>query len=463
MTASIWRVFLFLGMLLTAGMLSISCILSFISWLYVMRACGVRSAMLFAPTPVFPRKGLGLQVLKMFSPLMALVPDSTRIVIVIDALDECNKNDNSREGGELIPLLMRTLRAASQRASLLITSRVEDSIRTMFDEITNGNPEQRVLRLHDIDESVVRGDLDRYFRYHLRRMALRDRTLCADEWPGDTVFEELLTRAGVLFVYAATVVRFLENRDFSPSMLLRRVLDRNSPSAPAAYRLLDLLYAHVLATAASVDGDIGPLEKDLVVRVRCLIGTIVCLQQPLNSKDIVALMNLDQYETQRTLAQLSAVLIFEDNEPVRIFHPSFPDFLVDPLRCLDERFRLHLPEQHLEMAFRCLAIMNKRLRYDMCGTGRPWLHNDEVVHLVDALEDLGSLRYACMYWGAHLCLAGAPGSRLVNELVSFSEQHLLHWFEFLSLINKVSCIDDYLPGVLGWCEASAQHRSLCMR
>jgi hypothetical protein len=410
--------------------------------------------------PSLLRKGLSLQVPKLFAPLLLHVSDSLRVVIVIDALDECDKDDDGREAGELIPLLMRSLRAAPQRAHLLITSRDELSIRTMLTEVTGSAPEQTTLRLHDIDKSVVQGDLRLYFRHHLRRIALRDSDLRADEWPGDSAFEKLLERTGVLFVYAATVMRFLDNSKFDPSEQLDRVLNGDSRSTAEAYRMLDSLYIQVLATAASPEGSLETLKEDLVGRVRRLIGTVVCLQQTLSAKDIVALMGLNKYETRQTLAQLSAVLICEHNEPVRIFHPSFPDFLADSSRCVDGRFRLEASERHTEIAFRCLILMNKRLRYDICGSGRPWLQNDEVVHLVDALEDLGSLRYACMYWAAHLRLAGAQDSRLAGELVSFCEEHLLHWIELLSLIGKLSCVDDYLPGALEWCQAST--RRFCM-
>jgi hypothetical protein len=75
---------------------------------------------------------------------------------------------------------------------------------------------------------------------------------------------------------------------------------------------------------------------------------------------------------------------------------------------------------------------------------------------VDALEDLESLRYACMYWAAHLRLAGAQDSRLASELVLFCEEHLLHWIELLSLFGKLSCVDDYLPGALEWCQAGTR-------
>jgi hypothetical protein len=402
------------------------------------------------------KKGLSVQIPKLFLPLLLLIPDSARLVIVIDALDECDKDIDGREAGELIPLLMHCLRAAPKHARLLITSRDEVSIRDMFNDITGGASEQKELRLHDMDNKIVQGDIEIYFRHHLRRIA-RWANLPAGKWPDESEFEKLLTCADVLFVYAATIVRFLDDEGYEPSVRLRLVLDSDSTSAPETYEMLDLLYAHVLATTATSQGGRGRQQDDLAVRVGCLLGTIVCLQQQLPSNDIVSLMGLPDNLTHRTLGRLGAVLICEEGKPVRIFHPSFPDFLANPSRCVDGRFRLQASERHTEIAFRCLVLMNKRLRYDICGSGKPWLQNDEVVHLVDTLEDLGSLRYACMYWAAHLRLASAQDSRLVGELMLFCEEHLLHWIELLSLVGKLSRVDDHLPGALEWCQAST-HR-----
>jgi hypothetical protein len=401
------------------------------------------------------KKGLSLQMPKLFLPLLLLIPDSARLVIVIDALDECDKDIDGREAGELIPLLMHSLRAAPNHARLLITSRDEVSIRNMLNDITGGASEQKELRLHDMDNKIVQGDIEIYFRHHLRRIA-RWANLPAGKWPGDSEFRKLLTRAGVLFVYAATIVRFLDDEGYEPNVRLRLVLDGDSTSAPETYQMLDLLYAHVLITAATSQGGRGRQQNDLAERVRCLLGTIVCLQQQLLSNDIVSLMDLPDNLTHRILGRLGAVLICEDRKPVRVFHSSFPDLLANPSRCVNECFRLEASERHAEIAFRCLVFMNKRLRYDICGSGRPWLRNDEVVHLVDALEDLGTLRYACMYWPVHLRLVSAQDSRLAGELVLFCEEHLLHWIELLSLIGKLSCVEDYLPGVLEWCQASTR-------
>jgi hypothetical protein len=214
--------------------------------------------------PSLLRKGLSLQVPQLFAPLLLHGSDSLRIVIVIDALDECDKDDYGREAGELIPLLMRTLRVAPQRGHMLITSRDELSIRAMLIEATGSDSKQTTLRLHDIDKSVVQGDLRLYFRHHLRRIALRDSDLRADDWPGHAAFEKLLDKTGVLFVYAATVVRFLDNSAFDPSVQLDRVLNGDSRSAAKAYRMLDSVYNQVMVAAAKSKGGDGTTENDLV-------------------------------------------------------------------------------------------------------------------------------------------------------------------------------------------------------
>jgi hypothetical protein len=48
------------------------------------------------------------------------------------------------------------------------------------------------------------------------------------------------------------------------------------------------------------------------------------------------------------------------------------------------------------------------------------------------------LRYACIYWASHLESADIEDADLMNELELFGNEHLLHWFEALSLIRKLN-------------------------
>lgn len=84
------------------------------------------------------------QVLRLFkAPIETLQMTASPILLVIDALDECNKVDEC-EGGDLIPLLASAIRQVSARIKLLITSREEPQIMRMFERIGVRNSESSI-------------------------------------------------------------------------------------------------------------------------------------------------------------------------------------------------------------------------------------------------------------------------------------------------------------------------------
>jgi hypothetical protein len=151
-----------------------------------------------------------------------------------------------------------------------------------------------------------------------------------------------LDKADVLFVYAATVIRYISHRRFDPRKRLEQVLARTGNSSRSAYRQLDVLYQGVLENAMA-GADDGEDEPEILEQLRTMLATVVLLAQPLSPSSIASLLDWSLHETEITLAHLSAVLIVHGDEPVRIFHPSFPDFLLDKSRCTDPRLHFDSP------------------------------------------------------------------------------------------------------------------------
>ena len=84
--------------------------------------------------------------------------------------------------------------------------------------------------------------------------------------------------------------------------------------------------------------------------------------------------------------------------------------------------------------------MNGSLRRNMCG-----LHEDRVGALPHDILDLGvileALRYSCLHWAPHLADACsnplAPVSSTLKHLHTFANEHLLYWFECLSVCGEL--------------------------
>jgi hypothetical protein len=160
---------------------------------------------------------------------------------------------------------------------------------------------------------------------------------------------------------------------------------------------------------------------------------------PVNA--LAALAGIEIPDCEKILRCLSSVLLSEpqNQDHVRVVHPSFPDFLVSFERCSDPRWMVDVPRGHSQLAERCLQILNKHLRQNICSIEDPSLPNSDVADLDERLADVApaELRYACKYWQIHVRLANGLSKRLISLLGAFTERHLLHWLELLSLIDEM--------------------------
>jgi WD40 repeat protein len=397
----------------------------------------------------------------LFNPASVIAADG-RLLLVIDALDECTEDSSGRAGGELLPLLLRGLLQLSGRIKLLITSRAEPEIVRMFNVASLGS-QQTVMQLHDLDAAGVRSDIRTYLATSFARIAIARPDLGLLNWPTNEDINALVDLSDVLFVFAATVVRFVGAPRHSPRARLDILLARRESKSAMPYHSLDQLYIQVLKT--SVRSDQQEDSEELCERLRNVVGVIVTAQQPLSVAVHTILLNVDQAEVQLTVESLSALVLGTSNEPVRIFHPSFPDFIVNPRRCNDPLFRVSLEEHHLRLACGCLATLNQHLRYNIANLDDPDLPNSYVEDLEDLLlrgickrgDHAGpslpqALFYAARHWTTHVVSSSIIHSQqLLDALSRFCDEHLFHWLELLSLIGGLAYgTQSDLLSVIGW-------------
>jgi hypothetical protein len=345
-------------------------------------------------------------------------------LVVLDALDECYF-ENGRQGGNAVPTLLEKFRLLGH-IKFLITSRVEAPIQRMFDNIKSQ------VALHDIEKDIIERDIHHYLDHSFTELA-RDRKL-APPFPPGSELNELVRRAGSLFVYAATVTKWISQPEAQPLLRLREVLDKDEDEVPYQHKFLDDMYSEILSQAAKTSSN--PRKHECALKN--LISTVVLLQEPVPASALAVLAG-EQTRTAALLPLLSAVLLVDESAPVRLFHPSFPEFILSEERCQDKRFLVKAPDGHLHLAVWCLEVMNMHLRENICDIKDSSLPNSEVRHLQQTLERVApaELRYACKHWHVHLRLANATSSTLSSSLRIFCTTQLLHWVEFLSLLNEL--------------------------
>ena len=354
------------------------------------------------------------------------------IFIVIDAFDECDKQDAER----LLSLLLQEIRKVPN-LKIFFTTRSERHILN----ILHRHEAHHLYRLHDIENSIVEGDVRSYLNHGLSPEAVKAALpeLEPPPWkPSSSDFNALVNAAGKLFIIASTVIKFLLDDircDPKAQMadLMRGIAVDNTGTNPL--NTLDGFYTQILSVAVPLNS-----SPDILSRFRSVVGTIVLLQDPLPLQALASLLQTNIDHVKSALLHLQSIIWLSGPEKhtPRIYHKSFPDFITDAQRCSNvPRFYISVGLQHGRIAQNCFRIMDEQLRANICDLEFPerYLDNDEIQHLMVGRIS-SELQYASLHWAAHLCRA-ENGDDLFPLLEKFSFTHLLHWLEVLSLIGRL--------------------------
>ena len=300
------------------------------------------------------------------------------------------------------------------------------------------------LILHEIAESVIKDDLTAYLNHELAKIkseydqsVSKNRKLPSN-WPQRSDIDALVTMAIPLFIFAATTGRFLADRKGgNPLRKLQRVLEQQTKSQESK---LDATYLPVLKQM--LVGLSDREEREATQEFRDIVGSIVVLESPLSTSALVRLLNTEQDIIDTRLDWLHSVLNVPPSPelPVRLFHLSFRDFLLDPEKRQNpeaRQFWVNETETHRKLAKHCLRVMNQALRKDICGIQWPGTRKASIQskRIKDSLRP--EVQYACQYWIFHVQKAGDLGSD-GGPVHRFLQKDFLYWLEALSLIGRAS-------------------------
>ncbi|KAG6843148.1 hypothetical protein H0H87_007449, partial [Tephrocybe sp. NHM501043] len=402
--------------------------------------------------PDAPSRAQQYQLKELLLDPLKKVTDLPRYLVVLDALDECDK-ERGTEGGDLIPLIIREIPNSGLNIKILITSRPERSIQDMFKIGGQGVKLHDASVLHDLDQSSAREDIESYLAYHLQRIQV-NRNI-TPPWPEDGAFNDLVTRAGLFFIFAATIINFVADNYYNPQTQLQRLLASGNSQSRSIYTQVDLLYLQILKTAIESRAD----APELSTRFRKIVGAVILLQDPLSIPALAQLLEHDEIDLEGALSPLHALLDVpaDHNKPIRIFHPSFRDFLLVEERCHDTRFSVPEHRTHAQLALYCLKIMIKHLKRDICDIGDGAVLNSEIPDLQGKLRKCvpPALLYACQHWGNHVSQSAHDTDiqkELVGRLSEFVSTRILYWIEVLSLEGRFPLCITNLIDVLQWCK-----------
>ncbi|KAH7335089.1 WD40-repeat-containing domain protein [Pyrenochaeta sp. MPI-SDFR-AT-0127] len=334
-------------------------------------------------------------------------------VIVIDALDECEREEDVRV---ILQLLVQTKDIQPISLRVIVSSRPELYIRLGFKQMPSGTYQDLVL--HEVGKSTIDRDISIFLEHKLK------------------IIQQAPKLAVPLFIFAATVCRYIGTKGGDPEGYLNNILKYQK----STFSQLDRTYVLVLDQLL-----IEQEEEDNTTwlhKFRELVGSIVILERPLSIVSLACLLQVPQKQIECRLDSLHSVHSVPDNEdvPVRMLHLSFREFLLDPRKqgkspfCVDEK------ERHKKLACYCLELMSKpgSLHQDMYSRSSSETLGNEINETTESLPL--ELQYACRYWVNHL----EQGQQLITDgdmTHIFLQKHFLNWLEAMSLIKETEkCI-----------------------
>jgi hypothetical protein len=358
------------------------------------------------------------------------------VVIVIDALDECD-DDGDMKG--IISILARAGDMPNIQFRVVVTSRPETPIRLGFKKLPVIL--HRSLLLHDVPREIVDGDIC-LFLYD-QFVDIRDEHGLPEEWPSVDEVNELVLVAGGFFIFAATACRFMRQYDMSAQDSLKlflRTSDHNTNMAGVNVReahsvsieALDELY-HQIMTRARKNTPLNRMTGENAHDLKFICGAMANLPEPVNAEVLSSILGIKPSELSRRLEKLRSIIRLPEASvlPIRFFHISFGDFLLDESRSRPRGLHTIPEALHSRLLLGCLAIMERGLRRNICDLDHPGVRRDDIPDDLVEIRISSSLRYACRYWTFHWTRSKSNH----DNVNAFIKVHMLHWLETMSLLK----------------------------
>jgi hypothetical protein len=259
-------------------------------------------------------------------------------VIIIDGLDECEGHLVQQD---ILRLIVQSISVDPPPLKFLIASRPEPHIREIFeDPLFEG-----LYDSFDVTQSFK--DVEKYLCDEFSRIHREHRETMgsiAGPWPSQKVIDQLVHKSSGYFIYATTIIKFVDDRNFRPTERLE-ILKRESHSE-SPFGALDQLYTQILLTV--------PVHWPLVPILRALCFCNFQLT-PTGVEQLLELNPGDVRLALRNLHCLFRVPEFEDNF-IGVHHASLQDFLNDATRA--GAFYVGDPEHRVDIARHVLKALS---------------------------------------------------------------------------------------------------------
>ncbi|KAF7364390.1 NACHT domain-containing protein [Mycena sanguinolenta] len=294
--------------------------------------------------PSLIARSIDTQLQKLISePSQLHTDDDTEnpVIIVIDGLDEC-------EGHVVQEEILRAIRNSTSQYPIplrfIVASRSEPHIRELFE-----SPLYRgAYRAFNVEQSFE--DVRTYLRDEFARIHSEHRTMATipGPWPAPNILEELVSKSSGHFIYASTVIKFIDDKNHRPTERLAVV--QGNTQSDSAFDALDDLYMKILSCSP---------RQDQLLPILCAIANF-----DFHPRTLDRLLGLEDGETRLLLRGLHSLLHVPDEAEkhfptISLHHASFPDFLGNATR--SHKFYIGGSHHRLDLARSLLELFTTDL------------------------------------------------------------------------------------------------------
>ncbi|PVF93520.1 WD40 repeat-like protein [Serendipita vermifera] len=354
-----------------------------------------------------------------------------KLVLIIDALDECKEKERTI----LLDCLLCLIKQSPDLKSF-ITSRPELDIDRKLHKYRSHTDS-----LHHAELKSNQADIEIFVRNQMQG-------LVSDGILDPKDVELLCKRVNCLFILASTACRAICNHP-DPANMLEILLDSNINA------LVDInkLYLKILENASRLEDLEEHAWKAMQANMMQVLKAIVAAATPLSTSTFGAILGIKPKTTEHVVKSLASVLSLTDDKMVHLLHPTFREFLLDSK--VAGQFHVDMAGAHQLMAKGCLQVMKSELKFNICGLESSFLLNSQIHGLEDRISKSISkqLQYSSLHWMSHIVNSGEPShdGQLTEALLQISKApYPFYWMEVLSALGQVTKALSGLQDVNYW-------------
>ncbi|KAF5357828.1 hypothetical protein D9756_001223 [Leucocoprinus leucothites] len=368
-------------------------------------------------------------------------------VITLDGLDECGSDpdpagrSSDRVQCDFVRMISSfVLSHPSVPLIWIIASRPETHLKAVFDDdLVRPSFWEEDVPVNS-DEACL--DVEKYLHSEFARIQKEYPSHIEETpWPSHIHFLRITTAASGLFIFAETVIRFIDSSSArNPVGQLACVLaalQRTAISHDNPLAALDLIYTEILSRA----------PKDMLQVAKCLIGSLIFLERDNRKgerrtfRDICNFLDVSKDQALTSLSHLHSVLHFAKNmgtAPPRFYHASFRDYLQDPSR--SQEYAIAAQDVGIDFFLGSVRLTAAALAFK--GVEQAWpVEGSSIGWTIDNAKD----QFRAILTG-DLSSGTGIGIKFFTTRFVIPDDHLQSFFETLN-ISKMIQID---TGGLWW-------------